>query len=326
MANLTYKMDGKKIKLFDNGDGTYSLNSNVSNMPSEIGINNSAKAYLTKSVELLTIPTPDGTGYATHPSVVRFRTPWNGYRFWMAFTPYASIAQENPCIVASNDGVTWIVPTGVTNPLFPMPATEGGYNSDTELIYLPTGNKLRMYFREYSVSSNSIIWYTESTDGIIWSEKIACTFDVYKDAIAPSIIKLDKYYMYIGNTFGFYESVDGIAWTNYQPCITDIEKFGIVWHPQVWADGTKLRLVSPIGNVGKGASKETELYYAESTDGINWTFETHALYRREPNGKFDQRVYRSCVVPYGSEMFIYMSGLTSSLSERIGYSKLKLNS
>ena len=34
------------------------------------------------------IPTYDGSNQSTHPSVLQFDTPWNGYRFWMAMTPY----------------------------------------------------------------------------------------------------------------------------------------------------------------------------------------------------------------------------------------------
>ena len=34
------------------------------------------------------IPTYDGSNQSTHPSVLQFDTPWNGYRLWMAMPPY----------------------------------------------------------------------------------------------------------------------------------------------------------------------------------------------------------------------------------------------
>ncbi|HJF30542.1 MAG TPA: hypothetical protein K8V56_02030 [Sporosarcina psychrophila] len=336
MTTYSYKTEGNPIKLIPNGDGTYSISTAINNslFPDKITVeeiksveNLNKKAYLTQEPSLLTIPTPDGTGSATHPSVLRFRTKWNGYTWWMAFTPYASTAEENPCIVASNDGVTWVVPTGLTNPVFGAPSV--GYNSDTDLIYLKNGDKLRMYFREYTAESKKI-WHSESTDGVNWSAKVLCIFpEDFTDAISPSIIYTDKYYMYVGSPLAYYESVDGINWSNYTLCNTGIEKFGDVWHPMVWADATKLRMVACVRkkgvNVTSRSSQEDELYYGESVDGVNWEIETNALLRREPGKNFDERVYRASVVPYGSELTIMLSGLTTNLSERIGYSKMRLN-
>ncbi|MHB1414314.1 MAG: hypothetical protein ACYC1C_03610 [Chloroflexota bacterium] len=75
------------------------------------------------------IPTYDGSGECTHPSVVDAAAtvggPWHGYRYWMAFTPYPNnrwrFRLENPSIVASHDGIQWVVPVGVKNPLVPPP-------------------------------------------------------------------------------------------------------------------------------------------------------------------------------------------------------------
>lgn len=46
-----------------------------------------------------------------HPSVCFFKEGWNGYKYWMAFTPMPKEALpypdrwENPCLVASMDGI-----------------------------------------------------------------------------------------------------------------------------------------------------------------------------------------------------------------------------
>ena len=67
------------------------------------------------------IPTYDGSNQSTHPSVLQFDTPWNGYRFWMAMTPYPFNYDglEDPSVLASNDTKTWVVPDGLTQPLTP---------------------------------------------------------------------------------------------------------------------------------------------------------------------------------------------------------------
>ncbi len=76
------------------------------------------------------IPTYDGSGECTHPSVVDsvavLGQPWQGYRYWLAFTPYPGNDDrrsrfENPSIVASHNGQDWVVPTGVRAPLISPP-------------------------------------------------------------------------------------------------------------------------------------------------------------------------------------------------------------
>ena len=67
----------------------------------------------------LNIPTYDGSGQGVHPDVYYNANGWNGYRYWMAVTPYpgGNAAYENPSIVVSNDNVNWIVPPGLSNPI-----------------------------------------------------------------------------------------------------------------------------------------------------------------------------------------------------------------
>ena len=72
----------------------------------------------------LNIPTTDNSEQACHPSIIDFRneynkSAWHGYRYWMAYTPYTngSNSVENPSLIASNNGIDWVVPTGISNPL-----------------------------------------------------------------------------------------------------------------------------------------------------------------------------------------------------------------
>ena len=62
----------------------------------------------------LNIPTSDGAGQCNHPSVIDFLSEyqlpeWNGYRYWMAMTPYpnSDATKECPNLVASHDGINW---------------------------------------------------------------------------------------------------------------------------------------------------------------------------------------------------------------------------
>ena len=64
-----------------------------------------------------------GDTQATHPKAVAFNEKWNGYKYWITFTPYCNgdDRTENPHILASNDLINWEEPTGYTNPLDPEP-------------------------------------------------------------------------------------------------------------------------------------------------------------------------------------------------------------
>jgi hypothetical protein len=123
-----------------------------------------------------TIPThqdPAG-GQTTHPSVVRVPGGWNGYEYWMAHTPYpgSNSAWEDPNIAASNDGVTWVVPPGLTNPLDDQPGLPGPYNSDTDLEMGPN-NTLYAFWRVVIPDlSQERIKYSTSTDGVNWSAPV----------------------------------------------------------------------------------------------------------------------------------------------------------
>lgn len=99
-----------------------------------------------------------------------FFDKWNGYRYWGAFAPYpgANNAYENPCLVVSNNGWTWIVPPGVTNPVIAKPAD--GNNSDPSLVAAPDGTKLYLVWTAENLPGNTAeVRVSESTDGINWS-------------------------------------------------------------------------------------------------------------------------------------------------------------
>ena len=54
---------------------------------------------------------------------------------------------ENPCLAASSDGITWVVPTGITNPLTNVPREpDNTHNCDTDMIYDPNSDQLWVYY------------------------------------------------------------------------------------------------------------------------------------------------------------------------------------
>lgn len=110
-----------------------------------------------------------------HPSVVDMGTTWNGYRWWMANTPWPNRVDsfENPCIYGSNDRINWYPPDGLTNPIEPWSGISGHYNSDVELIWDPDGQRLVCFWRWVGGGlSNVWIRAKESADGVNWSATV----------------------------------------------------------------------------------------------------------------------------------------------------------
>ena len=114
---------------------------------------NSATA--SNAANYLTLPTPDGLGQMVHPDVWDFGTAWNGWRYWLAITPYSNTdaTTENPCILVSNDKTTWSIPSGGSNPIDPAPGG-GRYNSDDDLWY--EGGTLYCFWRSTVLEADPI--------------------------------------------------------------------------------------------------------------------------------------------------------------------------
>lgn len=125
------------------------------------------------------IETFDGSNEFTHPSVLYFEKGFNGYKYWMAYTPYhnCNVSIENPCIAVSNDGINFIKPLNINNPLLPIVKNEKNakkieYYNDPNLIYV--NDKLELWYR-YTTETidkkyQQKIYRIISDDGIVWSK------------------------------------------------------------------------------------------------------------------------------------------------------------
>jgi hypothetical protein len=100
----------------------------------------------------LATPSYDGSGQAVEPTVVFFDTPWHGFSYWMAFSPYPNgdPSKENPSIIASQDGINWQVPPGLVNPLaLPDPA----FLADATIFYDSASDQLWVYYIDTSAQT-----------------------------------------------------------------------------------------------------------------------------------------------------------------------------
>ena len=189
--------------------------------------NNFWEQKLSKSK--LNIVSSYGDDQAFHPKVLNFNKPWNGYRYWMAYTPYPGADQrkENPHVCVSNDKIHWQPLEGkgkaiALDPLVPFEDPEKQYNSDTHLVYRKDINTLECYWRQVDNRTRiDQILKRTTTDGIHWTDaKVVLVSDAKVDGIlSPAILYEDgKYKMWTVNYRKKYpvlyrESKDGYHWS-----------------------------------------------------------------------------------------------------------------
>ena len=166
--------------------------------------------------EWINIPTYEKSNETTHPKVLYFDEPVNGYKYWLVSTPYPynTAFYENPSIVVSNDGIHFKEPEGIKNPIsgYPSKYWDESYYSDPyilydkdhfELFYRKTLSKLN---NEYKKSGYNYIYMKTSNDGINWSkEKLVLDYSPSEAYMSLSVIKENDLYKiwYVNENTGF---------------------------------------------------------------------------------------------------------------------------
>lgn len=164
--------------------------------------------------------------HATHPKVLSFEEKWNGYKYWLVYSPYpfANDKYENPWLVASNDLINWETPKGLKNPIEPTPKNyqhEKIYNSDPHIVYNNDKNIMELYFRFVDdINDEVIIYRRTSADGIKWTEKekIISNKRSKVDYLSPAIIYdngvYKMWYVSKEHVVHYMESLDGYKYEN----------------------------------------------------------------------------------------------------------------
>jgi hypothetical protein len=279
----------------------------------------------------LVTPTYDGSGQATEPSVLVFQAAWHGFTHWMVIGPYPNshARKENPSILVSNDGLNWIVPPGLTNPIA---SPSIGHLSDSELFYDANTDQLWVYFAWELPSTFSRVMRMTSSDGVNWNFPQTLFEAPNYHWVSPTVQKAaNTYYMWTvdagpggcsttSSRLEYRTSQDGVFWSHSQ--IADLTQPGyVLWHIEVRWVATKqefwLLLAAFKSNCG-----DTVLFFANSADGIHWTTYDKAALGTAPTGWDDGAIYRSGVAydPTTDMLRVWYSA-RSGLAWHIGYTQ-----
>lgn len=281
-------------------------------------------AYPISKLKQVTIPTYDGSNQPVHPYVLYFPQKWNGYKYWMCYTPYPDSDNdyENPSIAVSNDRVTWITPPGLTNPVVDA-LTAPQYNRDPSLIYDPDNNQLRLYWED----SLARLYYKTSTNGVVWSASQLCTgFSTEFGMVRKSATEWEAWTQSDvrcrNNDIGRYISTDGITWTRTMSAKTNLAKDVRIWHLSVTADESGYHFIASTYYLNNLSQKQ--LLYGYSRDGADIVFDTTPILMRD--GFCDREVYQSCIVPVDNQKYvIFASGQNTLGKWGIGVMEVRTN-
>lgn len=247
------------------------------------------RAASTNATSTLDLPTYDGSGFVVHPSVVYTAAGWNGYKYWMVYEGYQSVDYERVHIVASNDGDTWVVPVGITNPI-----VNAAYSTDADIEL--DGATMYMLVRD-ETTGHIELW--SSTDGAAWTDvKTLWTWQNNVER-SHSLVKT-------ASGWEIYYSFSDGAYRRTAATITG-----------TWSDPVKLTGISvtvdhmdvTLDNGVYFMSNNMGAAIATSDDGLNWYQKVSAILTAGAPGTFDALgFYRASMVRVGATMYLFYCG------------------
>lgn len=260
----------------------------------------------------LKIKTFDGTDCPYHPSVLYFKDSWNGYKYWMAETPFSPESKpyrdrnECPSIHVSNDGITWneIIQDPIDN-LTEKEIEELDYFSDPHLVFV--NDRIECWYRfthrngnEGNFSNLQLI-RKYSTDGQHWSEREVMVNLATDEGnslgnmvVSPAILYQEgKYRMWYVNSelrtyreLSYSESLNGKEWTEQMICTFEREE-NTPWHIDVNFINGKYYLIS---------YNFKDLTLWESMNGISFTYINKILEPSVMGSFYSEGLYRACIL------------------------------
>ena len=301
----------------------YNLSNRVNKVVDMVeGVNmNTPKRLFLKSVY--------GDNQAYHPKVLSFDEEWNGYKYWMSFTPYpySQSDKENPHIVVSNDIIHWKAKKGFQNPLDEVTDVAKGkrYNSDSHLVFNQDTNELECWWRYVDDVANKVILYRRTTtDGVTWKDKEEMIVSENRkklDYLSPAIIYEDGLYKiwYVNkNRVMYIESSDLKSWSKAKDMKITYEDSVLSWHLDVihTEKGYEMILV---------AFSDWEhrmymnLYYTKSIDNISWDKAETILKPSTGTNYWDNSgLYRSSFIYENGKYYVFYSGQGTDNAKGIG--------
>jgi len=287
----------------------------------------------------LTTPTYDGSGQAVHPAVLDFGSggSWAGYRYWMAMTPYpgGNDYYENPSLLASSDGQSWVVPSGLTNPLDGPPSDYDQWDNhmaDSALVHDAGSDTLWVYYVEFHETSNAIWVHCMEVSSSFSKTKHAriLTTTATNPILSPTVVREDATHWHMWHTrypidganlgIVYRASSDGLTWGDAQVCtglVRTTFPAHYPWHVHAEVVGNAVEIVVSTTTNGTSPAPGGKIVKASTTvaSPTALTFEAWALLDPLSSGWDSNYLYRAS----GNSSRLWYSACNTALNWRIGY-------
>lgn len=274
----------------------------------------------------LNIVSTYGDNEAYHPKVLSFKNGWNGYKYWMSYTPYpkGDDSKENPHIAVSNDLINWKTIVNLDEPLDTRPQIR--YNSDSHIVYNNNLNRLECYWRYVDdLEDKAIIYRRYTTDGINWSKKEIAFIEAprsEKDCVSPAILFEDgiykMWYVDKNNIVKYATSLDGINWVDKQEVKIDYEKKLKTWHLDVISTQKGYEMITVAFDKWENHNR-MNLYYTTSKDGVNWQMAKTIVKPPNKTNNWDNLgIYRSSFIYEDGKYYLFYGATNKDYHHGIG--------
>jgi hypothetical protein len=232
--------------------------------------------YLRGAASPLQLTSYDGSGQCVHPDVIRIDRAFYDRDLLMVMEPYPNADEwfENPSLLASNDGLHWLVPEAISNPVVEPPPHRGAWNSDGDLVISPDG-RLFLYYRHNSGKGESTLLRKETEDGVYWSgPQIIFTVAISGSFASPALVRCgDRFHMYYVDTVEqcvkLATSKDGSRWGGARTLFS----FKDAWHIDATRSGDWFYVL---------LNDKKSLYLLRTADQRNWLIFYEGAWRNYP--------------------------------------------
>ncbi|MFQ5498203.1 MAG: hypothetical protein ACE5FH_00890, partial [Candidatus Zixiibacteriota bacterium] len=132
---------------------------------------------------------------AMHPKVLYTESGWQGFEYWMAYTPLSSTQYENPSIAVSHDGLHWgnffvgpeslpatdtsagvgFIDSTLFNPVFARTAFDSAVHLSDSHILFDADSILHLIFRvtrSVNGTLSNYLYGSKTIDGLNWSDTV----------------------------------------------------------------------------------------------------------------------------------------------------------
>ena len=247
-----------------------------------------------------------GQNQPTHPAVVSFDKEWNGFKYWMVYTPYPNSngEEENPSIAVSNDLYKWETPYGMVNPIADTEETGCTELKDAHILYRDDLDRLEVWYlgrvsENLGGDGSSLTLFRKvSYDGITWSKYEIISTHNY---VSPTVSwNGSKYQLWsigfsnlkTGGTFVYQESEDGKEWTSPVQCSIEGKSSDLqLWHGAVTYDPSAQKYIFVY--ISRSGISQT-IESCESDDGIHFS-QVQSVVKNDENTLWDH-FYRPCLL------------------------------